>query len=36
MSETDQDLWIDSRCTTLSSKRFGPFIKLADGKNLNN
>ena len=32
MPETDQDLWTDSRCTTLSSKRFGPFIKLADGK----
>ena len=32
MRETDQDLWTDSRCTTLSSERFGPFIKLADGK----
>lgn len=32
MRETDQNLWTDPRCTTLSSERFGPFIKLGDGK----
>ena len=32
MRDTNQGLWIDPRCTTLSSERFGPFIKLADGK----
>ena len=32
MRDTDQDLWTDPRCTILSSERFGPFIKLADGK----
>ena len=32
MRETDQDLWTDPRCTTLSSERFGPFIKLTDGR----
>ena len=32
MHETDQDLWTDSRCSLLSSERFGPFIKLGDGK----
>lgn len=32
MGETNQDLWTDPRCTLLSIERFGPFIKLADGK----
>ena len=32
MCETDQNLWTDSRCTLISSERFGPFIKLADGR----
>ena len=32
MRETDQNLWIDSRCTTLSSERFGPCIKDGVGK----
>ena len=32
MPEIDQNLWTDSRCTLLSRERFGPFIKLSDGK----
>ncbi len=32
MNEADQNLWTDSRCILLSVDRFGPFIKLADGR----